>query len=189
MDLKELFGTDPLTFEQFEEKTKGLKLVDLNEGGYISKEKYTADVKKHKDNADKLTADLNDLKNATDGDDGLKNQVASLTKERDDAVKERDTLAAKFERDARVAKAKEKVSSEKLARLAVLDAENLVGDDMDFDAALDKVIADDPDYSGKDEKKPVGKFSTGKETKGEPANPDPNAEAFRKGLGLPEPGK
>ena len=40
MDLKSLFGTDALTYEQFAEKAKDLKLVDLNEGEYVAKGKY-----------------------------------------------------------------------------------------------------------------------------------------------------
>ena len=40
MDLKTLFGTDALTYEQFAEKAKDLKLVDLNEGEYVAKGKY-----------------------------------------------------------------------------------------------------------------------------------------------------
>lgn len=40
MDLKSLFGTEALTYEQFAEKAKELKLVDLNEGEYVSKGKY-----------------------------------------------------------------------------------------------------------------------------------------------------
>ena len=47
MNLKEIFEkaeNGVLTFEQFTEATKGLKLVDLNEGGYVSKKKYEDDL-------------------------------------------------------------------------------------------------------------------------------------------------
>lgn len=40
MDLSTIFGAEALTYEQFTEKTKDLKLVDLKEGGYVDANKF-----------------------------------------------------------------------------------------------------------------------------------------------------
>lgn len=44
MDFKDIFGGEALTLEQFQEKTKGMKLADLSAGGYVDKGKL-ADLK------------------------------------------------------------------------------------------------------------------------------------------------
>ena len=40
MDFKSIFGGESLTLEQFNEKTKGMKLADLSGGGYVDKGKF-----------------------------------------------------------------------------------------------------------------------------------------------------
>lgn len=40
MDFKSIFNGESLTLEQFNEKTKGMKLADLSSGGYVDKKKF-----------------------------------------------------------------------------------------------------------------------------------------------------
>ena len=49
MDFTDIFKGEPLTLEQFIERTNGMKLADLSTGEYVAKGKYEADVKKARD--------------------------------------------------------------------------------------------------------------------------------------------
>lgn len=46
MDFTNIFGGEALTLEQFNEKTKGMKLADLSGGEYIAKGKHESDLQK-----------------------------------------------------------------------------------------------------------------------------------------------
>ncbi len=43
MDLKAIFGSEALTREQFQEKTKDMKLVDLTAGEFVDKRKFDSE--------------------------------------------------------------------------------------------------------------------------------------------------
>lgn len=75
MDLKVLFGSEALTYEQFEEKLKAgnVKLANLTEGGYVDKNKLDAK-QKELDAANTTITNLQDTVKKYDGVDveGLK---------------------------------------------------------------------------------------------------------------------
>lgn len=54
MDFTSIFNGESLTLEQFQEKTKGMKLADLSGGGYVDKKKFDG----QKSELDRLKADL-----------------------------------------------------------------------------------------------------------------------------------
>jgi hypothetical protein len=61
MNLKELFDkaeNGTFNYEQFQEATKDLKLVDLSEGAYVSKSKYEDDIKTRDTQIDTLNATI-----------------------------------------------------------------------------------------------------------------------------------
>lgn len=182
-DIKALFGEkESLTPDELTEAVKSMKLIDLNEGGYVAKEKFDSEVKKHKDAAKAAADELADLKTATDGDDGLKKQVATLTEEKVALEKRASDAEGKAMRVERAQTVAKQITDARFARLALLDAESLVSDDMDFDAALAKVIEDNPDYiPSEDGGKPAATVKTGEPGKGAPAKPDPLEAAFNKG--------
>ena len=49
MDFTEIFKGESLTLEQFNERTKEMKLADLTSGEYVAKGKYDSDLKKARD--------------------------------------------------------------------------------------------------------------------------------------------
>jgi len=187
MDWKALFGdAESLSLEDFEAKVAGKKIVDLSEGGYVAKEKFDAEVKKHKDAATAVTAELTDLKAATDGDDGLKKQVATLTEKLAAETQRAEEAVTKATRSERMEAVRGKASHlpPKLLRTLYDDALALVSDDVDFDTALSKAIESDPDYAPSDEQPAPARLSSGKPGQGKPDAPDPLAAALGKGLGL-----
>lgn len=101
--LKKLFAEGALTFEQFCEKLgadKSIKLVNLADGGYVSKEKFTAKetelsgVKKQLDDANAAIKSYKDMdidgikKSAADWEQRYKDETASLQKKLDDQARE-----------------------------------------------------------------------------------------------------
>ena len=197
LDWDALFGdADSLTLEQFKAKLAGRKVVDLADGDYVGKEKFDAEVKKAKEAAKAAADELADLKAATDGDDGLRKQLDAAVaradlavKERDDALRERDGVTVRLTSAERAARVSEKVPDRRFARLALLDAEALVTDEVDFDTALDKVLADNPDYApapDEDGKTPI-RVDTGAPNPGKPPAKaeDKDLAAFVEGLHIP----
>lgn len=191
MDWKALFGdAEHITLAELEDKLAGKKLVDLSEGGYVAKEKFDAEVKKHKDAAATATKELTDLKAATDGDEGLKQQIATLTKERDDLAGKLDKAASDLTAAQRKAlvDAKGAHLSDKLRRSLMQDAEALVADDLDFEAALAKAMTDDPDYAppakSDEDDKPATRMSLGDQIKGAGGKVDPDVAAFAESMGV-----
>ena len=201
LDWDALFGdADSLTLEQFKAKLAGRKVVDLADGDYVGKEKFDAEVKKAKEAAKAAADELADLKAATDGDDGLRKQLDAAVaradlavKERDDALRERDGVAKRLTSAERAARVSAKVPDRRFARLALLDAEALVTDEVDFDTALDKVLADNPDYApapDEDGKTPI-RVDTGAPNPGKPpsAESDPFLERLESHTGTGGPDK
>ncbi len=63
MDFKTIFGEEALTLAQFQEKTKGMKLVDLTAGEFVDKRKFDsehAELVKAKDTIKALEANKGD---------------------------------------------------------------------------------------------------------------------------------
>lgn len=87
--LKGLFGSgESLTFEQLSDivKEKGLKLVDLSKGEYVSKSKYDADISNKDTQIQKLNSsissrddDLRSLHEQLSEADGNKTKLADVT--------------------------------------------------------------------------------------------------------------
>jgi len=92
MDIKALFGGTALTFDQFSERLKTAgkdgaeaKLVDLSDGGYVGKDKFST-LESDRDNLKRQLATVQEsLKKLEGADvDGLSQQVADLQKKIDD---------------------------------------------------------------------------------------------------------
>lgn len=181
--IKLLFGTGDdakttLTPDEVSAAIKGMKLIDLSEGEYVAKEKFeTADAKRKA-----VEADLKKLKDAGDGDEGLKSQIATLEREKAEAITraeaaEKDLTTASTQvlaaQRADVVREKAGHLPAKMQRLLREDAEKLVTDEFDFAAAVDKVVADDEDYAAPaDDGKPTKKVSTGGSTKARESDED-----------------
>lgn len=74
--LKELFGEEPLTFEQFSQavSAKGYKLADLSTGNYVGKHKYDDEISAKDDAIKDLKAQIK----TRDADiQGLKDQISA----------------------------------------------------------------------------------------------------------------
>jgi hypothetical protein len=187
MDLKALYGDkDSLTIEELQAAIGERKLVDLSEGGYVAKAKYDADTAKATKDARDAKNALDEAKAKTDGDGGLNAQLADLTAKFEAAEKARLEASDKLAKKERLELATSKIGDKKLARLAAIDAEALVSDDLDYAAALDKVIADDPDYAKNDNDdthKPSIRLRTGTEGGHSTAKVDPEVAGFYAGLG------
>jgi hypothetical protein len=189
MDLKALFGDkDSLTLDELVKATASMKLVDLNEGLYVGKDKFEASeakAKKAKDAADAATAELADVKKAAEGDGGTEAQIKALNERLETESKARQDAESRATRKEREATVSKFVASPKLQRTLLDDAIALMDDGTDFDAAVAKAIAADPDYAPKVEddeaSKPV-RLGMGKAPTGKPADPDVALEAFKKGL-------
>lgn len=148
VDIKDgkIVELDDEAFESLVETAlKGTKLVDLTDGEYVAKEKFDKEVETRKAAE---TARDNALKEV-DGDEGLKRQLETVTKERNDALEKLGSTTGELTRAQREKLVAEKLAHvpAKLRRVALLDAEALVTDEVSFDDALAKVIADDEDYA------------------------------------------
>ena len=191
LDWAKLFdGKEHLTPDEFKAALKATdwKLVDLNEGEYVGKGKFEDAAKAHKkalkaitDERDKLSKQVEESES---DDSELAKQVKELTKGLETAskdIKAADAKALKLEREKSVSA---KVTDKNFARLAYMDASALVNDDTDFEAALAKVLEDNPDYlpgeDGDDE--PAPKIRTGGDTKGKPKQDDKLEAAFEDGI-------
>lgn len=119
-DLKTLFGSESLTFDQLEAKINaaGAKFADLSSGDYVSKQKYSD-----------LERDHNKLKedNAT-------------------VIKERDTLKAAETAKANLKTVKDAGVSEEYAEFVLSKAEKDVTDKVDLSAATKAYLAEHPQY-------------------------------------------
>lgn len=175
MDWKAIFGDkESLSLSELEKALEGKKLVDLSEGGYVSKEKFDDEARKAKKVLDEAKAaeatarkELDELKRKTEGEDGLEGQLKKLADANAELAKRLDAADAAVLRANREKLVATKVSNPKLAKLALIEAEALVSDDLDFAAALDKVIADDKEYTA-----PAATVKTGDAPKGEPLPDD-----------------
>ena len=172
MDWKELLGEgESFTIEDIEKATAGKKFVDISGGGYIPRDKYNERVKKLEDERDALATERDDLKAAGDGDEGLKKQIAKLETElakKDASIAEASKSAEEAKAEANRATRERSVLKRgidpKVSDFVLYKAEQMVSDEVEFDTALDKFLADNPEYSTAPS---VDKIS-GKPTEGKP---------------------
>lgn len=131
MDLKEIFGSEPITYEQFKKKLNGVELVDKKE--YVSKEKYQAQETASKDWKGKY----DELSKSVEGDEGYKTKLTQLEKD----LADKDTKIAEFEKEKTTNErlsilAKAKVE-DKFSKFALSEISSLVDDKTDFNKALE----------------------------------------------------
>lgn len=167
MDWESIFGEEALTREQFEEKVKGFKLVDLTDGEYVGKGKLDAALKAK---AEAVKA-AEEARKQLDGDDGLKAEVARLTTELaakdksiEEATKSAEEAKAESNRATRERAVLKRGIDPKVSDFVLYKAEQLVSDEVEFDTALDKFLADNPDYATA----PSVEKISGKPTEGRP---------------------
>ena len=160
MDWNELLDKETYSKAEIVAELSAMKLADLSSGEYVAKAKLDKAIESRK----AAEAEVETLKSNMEGDEGLKARIAALETELDTAKKNLTDEHTSRLRVERVAKAEKLTGSDKLARLAVLDAEALVTEDVDFDEALEKVLSSDPDYT----KPEIVTVSSGKETAGAP---------------------
>lgn len=133
-ELKELFGENALTYDQFEEALekadkKTLNLANLAKGGYVAKDKFT-NKETELATANQTIKDLQDAAKKWDGVDvdKLKNDMAALQSKYDT-----DIAAAKLDNALNLALIEAKAKNPKLARAALdmskikLDGDKLSG--------------------------------------------------------------
>ena len=191
-DLKAIFGDkDTITLDELTKATAGAKFIDLEDGEYISKVKFTkaeTDAKEAKAAATAAKAELETVRAEIDGEDGTAGKFKVLEQRLEETEKARaaaETRATRKEREALVA---EKVTSPKLRRLLLMDAEALLDDDTDFETALVAAIEADVDYApaepadDDDDVAPV-LIKTGSHTGGKPPKEDKLIAAINKGFG------
>lgn len=139
MDFKSIFGGEALTLEQFNEKTKGMKLADLSGGDYVAKGKA-------KDLADEVER----LKTALSDRDAT---IKKLEEASGDAEATRKELERYKQEEADRKKAEKEAETDRILTEAAeqaLDGKEFVNDFTrnHFVAELKKAIAD-PANKGK----------------------------------------
>ena len=100
--LKELFGEEALTWEQFSEAvtSKGFKVADLSKGNYVSKKKFDDEIKTR----DTTISELNSTISVRDNDiEDLKQKLETGGQDNETKVKELltqiSTLQSQYESD------------------------------------------------------------------------------------------
>lgn len=182
--LKNIFGAEALTFEQFSEKlkdNKDVKLANLASGQYVDKGKLDAKITEL-NTANQTIKDLQDAVKKFDGVDveELKTSLSNLQKQYDT-----DISAARLDNALNLALAEAKAKNPKLAKGALdmsllkLDGDKLLG----FDEQIKKLKESDG-YLFEEDKAP-GRIETGLEHKDSlDGDIDKFAAAAMKGAGL-----
>lgn len=139
MDFKSIFGGEALTLEQFNEKTKGMKLADLSGGGYVDKGKF-----------DEQKEELGRLKNGLSERDAT---IKRLEEASGDAEAIRKELERYKQEEADRKKAEKEAETDRILTEAAeqaLDGKEFVNEFTrnHFIAELKKAIAD-PANKGK----------------------------------------
>lgn len=155
-DLKELFGENSLSYDDFSKaiEEKGIKLANLSSGGYIAKSKYDDDVKKAK--ALDWKKKYEDLEKSIEGDDGINAKLKNITTERDDYKSKYEDINSKYsmlEATNKVINAGIKPEFAKFVASEVLGQET---DILDFDTALKAYKAKNPQFNSETTIKKVG---------------------------------
>lgn len=143
-ELRELFGSEALTYEQFNEKLSGvgtgkINLVNLAKGGYIDTNKHNREM------------------------EAARSVAVTSSKEYGDLLADRDSIKAKYEQ--LVADDLKKENESKVKAKIQPDFVEFVYDKvlkaqandnkLTFEAALDKVVKESPQYKITEGKKPV----------------------------------
>ena len=190
--LKELFGTEALTWEQLEEKlkdNKDVKLANLSAGSYVDKSKYDNKVVEL-NTANETIKGLKDTVAKFDGVD-----VEKLKKDASDWENKYNTDIAAVKLDSAVSMAlvEAKAKNPKLVKAALdmsvikLDGEKVLG----LSEQLDKIKESDSYLFDVEQPKPEGDqggarfFNTGGGHSGS-GNTDAFMSALMKGAGLEE---
>ena len=101
MDFTDIFNGESITLEQFNERTKEMKLADLTSGEYVAKGKYDADLKKEREKAKEAEETIKQLQENMGDVDGMKAKLEEYQKAdeaRQKAEQEAAEKAALFER-------------------------------------------------------------------------------------------
>lgn len=135
-----------LTKEQFVSlvASKGLKLADLADGDFVTKQKF----EDHKAKYDKLKEDFDTLKASADPDKEL---VKSLTAERDNFKSKCEELTSYVEESKRAEILKSHKVDEKFQKFVSSEVSKLTSDSVDFDTACVKYLKDNPQYVAHEE--------------------------------------
>lgn len=147
MDIKSLFGTEKLSYEEFQSKLGGVELVDKSTT--VDKEKFDAQVELAKDFKSKHA----ELSKAVEGDEGYKIKLEQIEKERDEFKTNLETLTKEkttLERDGILSKAGVK---DKFKKFALSEVNSLVDDKTDFNKALESWKKDNGDFFATEENK------------------------------------
>lgn len=187
MDFTEIFKGESLTLEQFNERSKEMKLADLSGGEYVAKGKYDSDLKKARD----------DLKTA-------KETISTLEANKGDT----EALQAELDKYRQADEARQKAEQEAAAHAALVERFGKVKGNREFSSqfaesglldAFNKAISD-PANTGKGDKElfdALTKDAAGlfKNPQQEPvkvpgvtgswADADNNERMMRKVMGLP----
>ena len=127
-ELKALFGEGALTADEFAAKVaeKGFKLVDLNKGAYIAKEKF-----------DRQKADFDKYKAEHD---------TSKYADYDEIVKERDTLKAEKAEAELSSKVAAAGVAEPFRKFVLSEVRGKVTNEKPFDKALEEYLKENDQY-------------------------------------------
>ena len=136
-DFRSLFGEDgktTLDFEGFKSavESKGMKLVDLEKGGYVAKGKY-----------DKLAGDFTKYKSDND---------VSKYSDYEEIKAQLEEYKTKEQMEALYKKVKDKDVDDKFVKFVTSEVSNMVTDTKTFDAALTEFLKDNTQYSKKNQK-------------------------------------
>lgn len=146
-ELKELFGENTLSYEDFSKaiEEKGMKLANLSAGGYIAKTKYDDDVKKAK-NLD-YKKKYEDLEASIQGDDGINAKLKNITTERDDYKSKYEELNTKYAMLDATTKAVNAGIKPEFAKFVASEVLGQVSETIDFDTALKAYKAKNPQFN------------------------------------------
>lgn len=187
--LKELFGTEALTYEQLQEKLKDnkeIKLANLASGGFVDVQKHNETVEKLNKANDTITG-LQDTVKKFDGVDidKLKNDVSDWQNKYNT-----DLAAVKLDSAVNMALVEAKAKNPKLAKAALdmslikMDGDNLLG----LTEQLDNLKKSDAYLFEEERQEPTNeggaRFFTGGNHSGNEGSSDKFMAALMKGAGL-----
>lgn len=145
-DLKELFGENSLSYDDFSKavEEKGMKLANLSAGGYVAKSKYDNDVKKAKSLDWKKKYE--DLEKSIEGDDGINAKLKNITTERDDYKSKYEELNSRYSILDATTKVVNTGIKPEFAKFVASEVLGQVSEDIDFDTALKSYKAKNPQF-------------------------------------------
>jgi hypothetical protein len=128
-------------------KGKGLKLADLSGGQYVQKDKHARAISEKEETIKAKEAELEQLRNNAAGDEQVKKQVNSLTKE----LEETKTELGRFKNEKAVLAVGIKA---KYVNAAMWEAGRLVDKETSFEKAVEKVAKEYPEWKEEANPKP-----------------------------------